>query len=1092
MRKIYSLVLIATALLIGTNAWADGVIKLVRTGATYEHLNDAFAAAKDGDILELTNNMNETQSDGAAWFGETTSGTLANYATTDRSITLDLKGHLYNLTGDANYKIALTRGVLKIQSTGGKGEIKSNKGVIAVYGTYLKIDAKTQTPFTHLIIEENVTITSGTGANNYRAVVLNSPLRPYQVTSEWGWASTALYPCDYQCEIYPVSQFGVSNGARIDIYGKVVGEKYACQVSGNIRSSNEYLNQDGSYNTSKGHFPLYMKKSETELYLPGTTMTGKTASGSYYYDNVISSSNDYVLTASDDDYTGYIHVHSTAELRTNNPNSPKAVGLYCAGFARCYVEGTCEGSTGVYVKGGQVELHDATVVSSWTQNYKPASVDGETSGVNGGGSAIVIESKDGWTGNINVTISGDTHVSTEHGYAIDEKVTTGGQTHVNYLTITGGTFDGGDVPVYTANPDKPTGYDTTYVQGTMAVSQPTLDAHHNPDTITTITILGAEVKGETNQIGEGEGQVTLAEFIAGQSGTHVTYVEDELGNTTMVVSQGEAPATNPDEIFTDWQYIAANQGANKSFAWTKVPEEDEIPENGTVVLDELQINSGSALEGTQQLTIKEGAVLEVNRLIMNAYARIIVKAGGKLIVNGTQGISAPSTQNIVLESTADKQAYFLFNPAVSSNKYPNATVEFESKAYNEGGKHVYQRFGVPTWDREGTDTDPKHYNTAMKSLHKEYGNSWVAQYDYTIDNWGAWQSFGGESNFTIVDALPFRGYLLASNNAKADKMKYEFAGQLIGNQNENLHMYNGWNYFANSYTAPVDIKEFINTVIATLGEENKNKILATVYLYMDSGNDDYIWYGVNKTNAGDDGLMIVGEDIQPIKIPTTIQPMQAFLLRLNAVGEADQAINYQCNVYNPYMNIPNAPITAPARMAQTDNKMQVLVSGNSSWDKVQIIENDNFSDEMDNGYDAYKYNEGRGVSLYALNGEANMDIFATDDAEGTFIGIDAKQAGNYTMHIEGVEGMEYAIVDMQTNAVINAVNGTKYQFYTAAGKNDYRFQIVSASKVVTDIDNVEIKENVKGVYTITGQYFGENVDALPAGLYIINGVKVVK
>lgn len=1067
----------ATMLLIGTNAWADGVIKLVRTGATYEHLNDAFAAAKDGDILELTGNMNETQSDGAAWFGEATSGTLANYATTDRSITLDLKGHLYNLTGDANYKIALTRGVLKIQSTGGKGEIKSNKGVIAVYGTYLKIDAKTQTPFTHLIIEENVKITSGTGANDYRAVVLNSPLRPNQVTSEWGWASTALYPCDYQCEIYPVSQHGVSNGARIDIYGKVEGEKYAFQVSGNIRSSNEYLNQDGTYNTSKGHFPLYVKKSSTELYLPGTTMTGKSAlssGSSFYYDNVISSSNDYVLTASDDNYTGYIHVHSTAELSTNNPNSPNAVGLYCAGFARCYVEGTCEGSTGVYVKGGQVELHDATVVSSWTQDYKPASVDGSTSGVSGGGSAIVIESKSGWTGNINVTISGDTHVSTEHGYAIDEKVTTGGQTHVNYLTITGGTFDGGDVPVYTANPDKPTGYDTTYVQGTMAVSQPTLTAHHNPDTITTITILGAEVKGETNQIGEGEGQVTLAEFIAGQSGTHVTYVEDELGNTTMVVSQGEAPATNPDEIFTDWQYIAANQGANKSFAWTKVPEVDEIPENGTVVLDELQINSGSALEGTQQLTINEGAVLEVNRLIMNAYARIIVKAGGKLIVNGTQGISAPSTQNIVLESTADKQAYFLFNPAVSSNKHPNAQVvvntvckQLTASPYT----YVYQRIASPLKDTLTVAPANDFSGTLFPgaSVFKSYLFHW----DMAQEKWvtGLW-----------TEMAPFTGYQLA-NNSKDGGVNYTFSGQLVGNKDGDYRFAGeGFDFFGNSYTAPIYIKNIFDHF-------NNEGVQASVWVY-DYVAGNYITITPDDFDEGQFPQWLHSPYL-PLK---EIAPFAGFIMKLDDATKGNVAkMNYSAAIWgNPDVN-PSA--AAPARKSQaTADRVTLRVeAANGNADMIKFVQSDRFTEAFDNGADASKYFSENGINLYAVTNDGELARVATNDLENTVLAFQAGDATEYTISVPAQSGETFMLRDMVTNQTMLMEAGATYAFSQEAySTNDARFEIISAAKMPTAIDNTEVKANVKGIYTITGQYVGENFEVLPAGVYVVNGVKIVK
>jgi len=1081
MRKIYSLVLMATMLLIGTNVWADGVIEIVRGDATlpttYDNLKEAFAAAQDGDILQLTDDMNESQSDGAAWFGEATSGTLSNYASTDRSITLDLKGHLYNFTGSADYKIVLTRGVLRIKSTGGEGEITSNKSGITVYGTYLKIDAKENTPFAHLIIEENVKITC-----EKKGIVLNSPLRP-EATSEWGWAK-ADYPVNYCCEIFQDSQFGISNGARIDIHGKVYAKKYACQVGGNIRTPREYLNEDGSYNTSKGAFPYYQENLATgELYLPGKTKTGKVNSntlgskwkssgGTWWSDSEISSSNDLVLTLDDDNYSSYIHVYNTAVLKTDNQDNNEAVGLYSSGFARCYIEGTCEGSTGAWIKGGEVEFHDATVISNWESDYAAATNDGKPSGVAGGGSAIVIESKSGWTGNIEVTISGDTHVSTDHGYAIDEQVTVGG-TNVNYLTITGGTFEGGQVPVeITPNAQDPTKNDTVWGQGTMHVSQPTLDAHHNPDTITTITILGAEVKGETNQIGEGEGQVTLAEFIGGQSGTHITYVEDELGNTTMVVSQGEAPATNPDEIFTTWDYIAENQGANKSFAWTKVPEVDEIPENETVVLDELQINSGSALEGTQQLTIKEGAVLEVNRLIMNAYARIIVEAGGKLIVNGTQGISAPSTQNIVLESTADKQAYFLFNPAVSSNKHPNAQVvvntvckQLTASPYT----YVYQRIASPLKDTLTVAPANDFSGTLFSgaSVFKSYLFHW----DMAQEKWvtGLW-----------TEMAPFTGYQLA-NNSQDGGVNYTFSGQLVGNKDGDYRFAGeGFDFFGNSYTAPIYIKNIFDHF-------NNEGVQAAVWVY------DY---------AGGNYIAITPDDFDGTGFPEwlngsplkEIAPFAGFIMKLDDATKGNVAkMNYSAAIWgNPDVN-PSA--AAPARKSQaTADRVTLRVeAANGNADMIKFVQSDRFTEAFDNGADASKYFSENGINLYAVTNDGELARVATNDLENTVLAFQAGDATEYTISVPAQSGETFMLRDLVTNQTMLMTAGSTYAFNQEAySTNNARFEIVAAAKMPTAIDNTEVKANVKGIYTITGQYVGENFEVLPAGVYVVNGVKIVK
>lgn len=1055
----------AAMLLIGTNAWADGVIKLVRTGAEYSDLPSAFEYVQDGDLLQLTGNISASV-DKAAWLGKESSGTLQNYASGDCSITLDLMGHTYTSTA-SKMCIVITRGALTIQSTGGKGEIVSKKGTIGVYGTYLKIDAKVNTPYSYLLVEENVKISSETE----NAVVIEVP-QSGQNSSYWGLDA---YPLDYSCRFSPVAQQGVSNGVRLDIKGTLEGKKYALKPSGNIRIGNEFLDEDGNYldgfyrpvNGVMTWYTLGSTKydllSGTTYYMPrGAKISDEDGAP---YDGY---QGEYIFTLNDAPYSPYIHVFSSAKLIVKDLGNTKACGFYGAGYCRSLIEGYCEGSTGVYVKAGEVELHDATVVSNWESTYVPPQDDNvEDAAVKAGGSAVVIDSRIGWTGNMNVTISGDTHVSTNHGYAIDERVTDGSNTtNVNYLTITGGTFEGGQIP----NPENP----SETVQATMHVSQPTLTAHHNPDTITTITILGAEVKGETNQIGEGDQQVTLADFIGGQGNTHITYVEDELGNTTMVVSQGEAPATNPDEIFTDWQYIAANQGANKSFAWTKVPEVDEIPENGTVVLDELQINSGSALEGTQQLTIKEGAVLEVNRLIMNAYARIIVKAGGKLIVNGTQGISAPSTQNIVLESTADKQAYFLFNPAVSSNKHPNAQVvvntvckQLTASPYT----YVYQRIASPLKDTLAVAPANDFSGTLFPgaSVFKSYLFHW----DMAQEKWvtGLW-----------TEMAPFTGYQLA-NNSQDGGVNYTFSGQLVGNKDGDYRFAGeGFDFFGNSYTAPIYIKNIFDHF-------NNEGVQASVWVY-DYVAGNYITITPDDFDEGEFPQWLHSPYL-PLK---EIAPFAGFIMKLDDATKGNVAkMNYSAAIWgNPDVN-PSA--AAPARKSQaTADRVTLRVeAANGNADMIKFVQSDRFTEAFDNGADASKYFSENGINLYAVTNDGELARVATNDLENTVLAFQAGDATEYTISVPAQSGETFMLRDLVTNQTMMMTAGATYAFNQEAySTNDARFEIISAAKMPTAIDNTEVKANVKGIYTITGQYVGENFEVLPAGVYVVNGVKIVK
>ena len=80
-----------------------------------------------------------------------------------------------------------------------------------------------------------------------------------------------------------------------------------------------------------------------------------------------------------------------------------------------------------------------------------------------------------------------------------------------------------------------------------------------------------------------------------------------------------------------------------------------------------------------------------------------------------------------------------------------------------------------------------------------------------------------------------------------------------------------------------------------------------------------------------------------------------------------------------------------------------------------------------------------------------------------------------------------------TGAQIAMNEGSSYEFEMAANTvNNHRFEIVGAAKMPTAIENTAVKANAKGVYTLMGQYVGENINKLPAGVYVVNGVKIVK
>jgi len=241
-----------------------------------------------------------------------------------------------------------------------------------------------------------------------------------------------------------------ANGARIDVYGELDATTYGIKVNGTIKATD-----------------------------PAT-------------------------------YSPYVYIHTGADVHSNATASG-AVAAYSSGYARWKIEGICQGSTGLYAKGGIVDIVDNAVIKS-NSNNQQAAVTGGKSGVNAGGSAIVVESNANYPGQISVTISGNAEISGKGAYAIEETIdsSTSGATQVNAIKIEGGTLTGGSA-------------------GAIIVENASKEK---------VVVKGGSVEG-TATIGD----QSLAAFVAGESGYHATTVKNEEGKDVVIISEGNsAPA----------------------------------------------------------------------------------------------------------------------------------------------------------------------------------------------------------------------------------------------------------------------------------------------------------------------------------------------------------------------------------------------------------------------------------------------------------------------------------------------------------------------------------------------------------------------
>lgn len=516
-------------------------------------------------------------------------------------------------------------------------------------------------------------------------------------------------------------------------------------------------------------------------------------------------------------------------------------------------------------------------------------------------------------------------------------------------------------------------------------------------------------------------------------------VANANGTYSIVPETTEAQSTAVNDV--NWNTAA--DWSTTSQAATVVPDEQTSVTigNGTEEVSVVVADDGAAevyrvdMTDKVTLTVKDGGVLTVGDggIVAHENAAVVVEEGGSLVLNGLiQG-----TENIVIEASEENSAVVLIAPDVNTygDEHPVGTFRFTSKSYKNGSKVVHQRFGMPTYN---TGIDVKYGTT---SSAKTYITNW----DYEADDWKhsgdvvEWTEIPSSGSLPLVTAGPFACYDLISNNAKGDEITYEFTGALMGNADGEMKFNRGFNPYANSYTAPIDIKSFLDSIASRY---EGTDIKPTIYLYKAQANDNYTWasIGLDEFEFGDAEF-------------TEVAPMQAFMLYLGSNTPQVASIDYEGNVYDPFIAKLSNP--APARrVAAKKNYLSMTITDAEGveYDRVKFIEDDRFSSAFDNGYDAVKFMK-EDVAIYAAADEAQATV-ASDYVEGMNIGVKVAKSGVYTLTVK-YNGLDYALIDTENNTIIELENGKTYNFFAEAGQNDARFQVIKVNKVSTAIDAVE-------------------------------------
>lgn len=211
--------------------------------------------------------------------------------------------------------------------------------------------------------------------------------------------------------------------------------------------------------------------------------------------------------------------------------------------------------------------------------------------------------------------------------------------------------------------------------------------------------------------------------------------------------------------------------------------------------------------------------------------------------------------------------------------------------------------------------------------------------------------------------------------------------------------------------------------------------------------------------------------------------MQAFFLFANE--PATITLSYEQAVWNTLLAAKSA---APKRIMDEEDNVAIRVhmtAKDGRNDKVTLKEGEAY-------HSTKMMNETPNVNIYVDAEAGNYSTFVTEDLEGTTLKIQTNDQTEYTLSFDRLKGETLAIKDLETGAVTAMTAENTYTFKATANSTSRRF-VITRKEVPSNVEEITVS-GAKGVYTIMGQFLGENVDlnTLPQGIYVTDGQKYIK
>jgi hypothetical protein len=475
-------------------------------------------------------------------------------------------------------------------------------------------------------------------------------------------------------------------------------------------------------------------------------------------------------------------------------------------------------------------------------------------------------------------------------------------------------------------------------------------------------------------------------------------------------------------------------GESEQLKWEK--KENWFPGKLPTINDSVFIRHDAVITGNA--TAKSVTIESPNK--------VTVAPTGTLKV-GDGGVKNASADNFKLEAAQTgtnkgQTGALLIDPACST--MPSATAEMYSKAYFDMNVDASERNNAGAYQYVGS---PMVAGTAAKTI---FPNSWV--YSWFEDS-GEWKN--KRKTLTLE---PFVGYCTSQYMDPAGIL-IEHKGQLASNGNRVLDLsYTatsaepGINVLANSYSAPIDITQFIDGDF--VGDVEK-----TIYLFNTGSKNDVKEHPELNGDLAGQFIAIpihqAGEMVGSFQLPFVIPAMQGFYVKANSAGST-LALNYKRLVWNATHS--NTPLRAKRAEEQKKGSLCVMVEADGWRDQVYLLESEEYDAAFENGYDAHKLMQGN-LNIFTLEGEEALAVDATNRIAGTKIGVRTGEETAYTLTFGALSGeTEWSLFDAQAQETIAIEEGTQYTFFAEPNSEIRdRFYITErndAPAITTDLENV--------------------------------------